>query len=249
MKLGRAMLVVAKPSRSMCSSTNLGSIQKEFSVQSDWFEDNWNARSGTPSKEIMQWVMSVMDIENREKEKVLDVAAGTCIFARSLAQSGAGSVIALDATLEMLKKGEAAAKKEGITNLKCVEGDALHLPFEDSSFDMVACRLCLHHFPDPLLCVQEMTRVVKSGGVVCIVDLTSSEDKASADEMNRLENLRDPTHTYALSKSSLLDMMLTANLKPEVQAPEDLPTLPVLMDLQAWMQVCTHFCRCIAVCK
>ena len=80
---------------------------------------------------------------------------------------------------------------------------------------------------------------MKTGGTVIIVDLTSSEDAASADEMNRLERLRDPTHTRALSPSGLSDMLTQAGLRAlhtHDSEGDQLPTLPVYMDLEGWMQ-------------
>ncbi|MCX7020459.1 MAG: class I SAM-dependent methyltransferase [Candidatus Sumerlaeota bacterium] len=43
---------------------------------------------------------------------------------------------------------------------------ALHLPFCSESFDFVLCTEVLEHLPDPLLCVREISRVLKQGGRV-----------------------------------------------------------------------------------
>ena len=62
-----------------------------------------------------------------------------------------------------------------------------HLPFADSSFDAVSCRIAAHHFPDVLAAVREMARVARHRVVICDNTFTSE----SAEEADRL---RDPSH-------------------------------------------------------
>src|SRR5690348_15897987 len=62
-----------------------------------------------------------------------------------------------------------------------------HLPFADRSFDVVACRIAAHHFPDVLAAVKEMARVASDLVVICDNTFTSE----SAEEADRL---RDPSH-------------------------------------------------------
>jgi ubiquinone/menaquinone biosynthesis C-methylase UbiE len=59
-----------------------------------------------------------------------------------------------------------AEKKSQNANLDFVCGDALHLPFEDSSFDFVFCRYLLLHIPGAFAAMEEMKRVCKPGGIV-----------------------------------------------------------------------------------
>lgn len=49
-----------------------------------------------------------------------------------------------------------------------IAADAQKLPFKDSSCDAVICETSLEHIKDPALAVQEMHRVLKSGGLVYI---------------------------------------------------------------------------------
>lgn len=52
------------------------------------------------------------------------------------------------------------------SNFNFVCGDALHLPFEENSFDFVFTRYCLHHLISALDGLKEMKRVCKPGGIV-----------------------------------------------------------------------------------
>jgi SAM-dependent methyltransferase len=54
-------------------------------------------------------------------------------------------------------------------NLSFREGSALAVPFEDASFDVVVTYQCLEHIPDPEAALNEMVRVCRPGGTICIV--------------------------------------------------------------------------------
>ena len=61
------------------------------------------------------------------------------------------------------------------------------LPFADSSFDAVACRVAAHHFHDVLAAVKEMARVARGRVVICDNTFVSE----SSEEADRV---RDPSH-------------------------------------------------------
>ncbi len=56
-----------------------------------------------------------------------------------------------------------------IDNLTLREGNALALPFADSSFDIVVSYQCLEHVPKPEAALKEMIRVCKTNGIISIV--------------------------------------------------------------------------------
>jgi len=88
---------------------------------------------------------------------VLDVATGGGHVARRLREAGA-KVVTVDAAPGMEPD---------------VIAPADHLPFADSSFDAVACRIAAHHFPDALAALKEMARVAAHRVVICDNTFTS----------------------------------------------------------------------------
>jgi SAM-dependent methyltransferase len=50
--------------------------------------------------------------------------------------------------------------------LDSVRADALHLPFEDSSFDRIIASEVMEHIPDDELALREFHRILKPGGVI-----------------------------------------------------------------------------------
>ncbi|MGJ3237295.1 MAG: class I SAM-dependent methyltransferase [Anaerolineae bacterium] len=55
-----------------------------------------------------------------------------------------------------------------------LQGDSNRLPFADNTFDLILARSLLHHLPDPSLGIQEMHRVLKTGGQVVLTDTNKS---------------------------------------------------------------------------
>jgi ubiquinone/menaquinone biosynthesis C-methylase UbiE len=107
------------------------------------------------------WANDLLDrIAPQQGESLLDVACGTGVVARLAARRGhSGRLVGLDRNKAMLDV--ARTRSPGI---KWIEGSALDLPFEASSFDIVACQLGLQFFPDRSLALQEMARVLRPGG-------------------------------------------------------------------------------------
>ncbi len=109
--------------------------------------------------------------EPAEGVDVLDVATGGGHVARRLREEGA-NVVTVDPAPGMQADVIATAE---------------HLPFDDSSFDAVACRVAAHHFADVLAAVKEMARVARHRVVICDNTFLSE----SSEEADRL---RDPSH-------------------------------------------------------
>ncbi len=106
----------------------------------------------------------------------LDLCTGTGDLAFAIANSEgfSGRVIGLDFSKEMLKVAEQRSKKSGENNssrLCFQQGDALALPFENDSFDGAIISFGLRNLSDLQKGLDEMARVVKSGGRVVNLDL------------------------------------------------------------------------------
>ena len=94
---------------------------------------------------------------------VLETAAGTGIVTSELAKRLAPGVtiIATDLNPAML---EIAARKMKVPNVTWRQADATALPFEDASFDVVACQFGVMFFPDKHTAYREVHRVLRPGG-------------------------------------------------------------------------------------
>jgi len=101
--------------------------------------------------------------------RLLDVGCGTGSLLKELSQSGKElNLYGIDVSPEMVKAAKMKLKDE--KRVELYEGAAADLPFQSNYFDYVVCMNSLHHHPDPKQSLTEMTRVLKPGGVMIIMD-------------------------------------------------------------------------------
>jgi ubiquinone/menaquinone biosynthesis C-methylase UbiE len=108
---------------------------------------------------------------------VLDVAGGAGEPSLTIARvvGLAGFVMCTDAVAEMVEAAERAAQRLGIKNMRFQQCTADSLPFEDNAFDTVVSRLGAMFFPDPLLSIREMLRVIRPRGTISLAVWHKSE--------------------------------------------------------------------------
>lgn len=112
--------------------------------------------------------LAALDLQNRER--ILDVGAGTGEFTRVLREESPGRVVAVDADRDLLQT--AARRSEGGGG-DGVVGDARRLPFQTDSFDLVVCQALLVNLPDPVAAIREFMRV--SSELVAAVEPDNTE--------------------------------------------------------------------------
>jgi ubiquinone/menaquinone biosynthesis C-methylase UbiE len=99
-----------------------------------------------------------------EPRDVLETAAGTGVLTRAMLAKFAhqARIVATDLNQPMLDR--AAARERGEGRITWRQADALALPFEDQSFDAVACQFGVMFFPDKVSGYRQARRVLKPGG-------------------------------------------------------------------------------------
>ncbi len=99
---------------------------------------------------------------------VLDVATGTGLVAReALSLVGrTGVVIGVDPSEPMMRSGL------GTTVLPLIQGSAERLPLADAQFDFVSLGFALRHVPDLHSVFHEFYRVLRPGGIACVLEIT-----------------------------------------------------------------------------
>ena len=163
------------------------------------------------------------------KEHALEVAAGTCICGRALAPF-VKDITCLDLTEEMLTQGKKLAEEDGIKNISFQTGNAEELPYEAETFDLVITRLSLHHFTDTEKPFREMQRVLKKGGKLVVWDMEATEESLR-DIDDKIERMRDPSHTRILSREEFEKLFQ----KDFLLQCEETTLVPV--NLNSWMNL------------
>src|SRR5512139_886517 len=111
---------------------------------------------------------------------VADVGTGTGFVAAGLA-SRADRVIGFDASPEMLAVARRNLARFDNVEFREAVGD--QLPVASETFDGAFANMVLHHAPDPLAAIKEMTRVLKPDGVLCITDLDTHDHEWQREQM------------------------------------------------------------------
>jgi ubiquinone/menaquinone biosynthesis C-methylase UbiE len=181
------------------SSEQHALVRSQFARQAATFESPAYLFT---DESILGWISDHVPVS--PGERVLDVAGGTGALARHLAGRGASAVV-LDLVPEML----AAAPRRA--DVLYVLGDAAAMPFADAQFDLVVTRFAVHHLEDPLAVFRQMARVGVDGARVAVIDML---DGGLAH--NELERLRDPSHTAALSRETLVALLREAGFTAEI---------------------------------
>ena len=148
----------------------------------------------------------VRAIDPRPDDRALEIATGPGYLAMALAPY-CHEVIGLDLTAAPIAIAQRAIHERGLSNIRFEVGEADNLIYGDGEFDLVVCRFAFHHFMHPETILAEMCRVCRVGGTVVVEDLYANENPARAARCNRIEQLRDTSHTRALALSELIAMM------------------------------------------
>jgi ubiquinone/menaquinone biosynthesis C-methylase UbiE len=132
----------------------------------------WDRKSGDYDREMAVWDRRLFGDSrawacSRTTGVTLEVAVGTGLnlphYPADLALTG------IDLSAGMLAIARARARRLG-RPAPLVHGDAHALPFADGAFDTVVCTFGLCAIPDVDLAVREMTRVLRPGGALVLVD-------------------------------------------------------------------------------
>jgi SAM-dependent methyltransferase len=100
----------------------------------------------------------------------LSVGCGPAVFLRELAEMHPEMEVAgVDVSSTRLRAAE--ERLRGVPNAWACQGNAMSLPFDSESFDVVFCRFLVEYLPDKALAIREMARVCKPGGTVLLQDL------------------------------------------------------------------------------
>jgi phosphatidylethanolamine/phosphatidyl-N-methylethanolamine N-methyltransferase len=103
----------------------------------------------------------------KEGDKVLIIGAGTGLDLEYIPRGC--KIVATDITpsmVERVRKRNTQMKH----HLEAMVMDGQHLTFADNTFDKIILHLILAVIPDPVACIRETERVLRSGGQIVIFD-------------------------------------------------------------------------------
>ncbi len=104
---------------------------------------------------------------------ILDVATGTGDLALAAMRLNPKRITGIDISENMLAIGKKKVVQRGLSEkIDLLRADSEKIPFGDSVFDVAMVAFGVRNFADPLRGLTEMNRVVRSGGLIMVLEFS-----------------------------------------------------------------------------
>lgn len=145
-------------------------------------------------------------------ERILDIGVGPGLLAYDLARlvGAAGALTGLDTAPAMV--AAAGERLREMPQASVVEGDAVHLPFEDAAFDAAVSTQVYEYVADMPAALAELHRILRPGGRALILDTDWRSIVWHSSDAARMERV------LACWDAHLVDPHLPARLGPMLRA-------------------------------
>lgn len=169
---------------------------------------SWDIDRGWRKKAIRQ-------LAPHRPQTILDVATGTGDFAILSAQMlKPRTLIGADISEGMMEIGRQKVKQLGLDGtISFVKEDCLQLSYEDNTFDAVTAAFGIRNFADLDKGLREMCRVLKPGGHLCIVELTTPVSFPMKQLFHLYSHTILPVYGRLISKDSSAYTYLTKTIE------------------------------------
>lgn len=155
--------------------------------------------------------------ESFKNPKILDVAAGTADLSLAAMKLDPEHITGIDISVKMLEIGrEKISRKRLDDRIELVQGDSEKIPFANDHFDVAMVAFGVRNFADPLKGLSEMTRVVRRGGMVMVLEFS----KPVKSPVRQLYNF------YFLNVLPLIGRLFSKNKKAYSYLPESVMQFP-----------------------
>jgi ubiquinone/menaquinone biosynthesis C-methylase UbiE len=155
-------------------------------------------------------------ISLQDGDRVLDIACGTGILARVVAERfrNIASIVGVDLNPGMLEVAREHTPTTSIS-IEWRQGDACTLPLPDHRFDVVFCQHGLQFIPNQVAALREMKRVLVPGGrlVFTVWGEPTPYQAALAESLRR--HVSETAATSCLAPFALGDVGIIRNLLDE----------------------------------
>jgi ubiquinone/menaquinone biosynthesis C-methylase UbiE len=141
--------------------------ERPYRVDAEWNRAVFARRTGKVAAFLTPHLRSGM--------RLLDCGCGPGTITVDLAHAVApGEATGIDLREDALAQGRALARERGIANVTFETASVYQLPYPEGSFDAAFACAVLQHLAAPLAALKEVRRVLKPGGVIGIVDGSST---------------------------------------------------------------------------
>ncbi|KAB5529017.1 S-adenosyl-L-methionine-dependent methyltransferase [Coniochaeta sp. 2T2.1] len=177
--------VTAKDEKTLREQRAAKLAEEYYDFVSPMYEQGWGQRFHytpmTPGLSIAEsmskYERDFAEIAGLKKGlKVLDLGCGVGGPARTLARHIGCEIVGVANNAWLVERGQALTKAEKLDHLiGFVEGDFMHLPFDNNTFDAAYSFEALCYSPDPAVAYKEAYRVLKPGGLFAFHDFAMTD--------------------------------------------------------------------------
>jgi ubiquinone/menaquinone biosynthesis C-methylase UbiE len=181
-------------------------------------KEKWNKRAETADRK--SWLY---DYLRRAQEDVislaqiieninfLDIGCGTgwAVGQAAKAAGYKGMFYGVDLSPMMIEK--AGENFKAYNNLHFIQSSSESIPLDDNLFDIIICTNSFHHYLHPEKSMKEISRLLKSGGKIFILDPVA--DSWHYRLVDKIIKIFEPQHVKMYSTAEFKSFMLQAGLK------------------------------------
>ena len=154
-------------------------------------------------------VISLLDI--KENMNFLDIGCGTgwAVGQAARLAGNKGSFYGVDLSSGMIEKAKENFKDR--TNFHFIQSNAESIPLNDNFFDNIICTNSFHHYLHPEMAMDEIHRLLRTGGKIYILDPTA--DYWFIKIIDKIIKLIEPGHVKIYSTKEFESLLINAGLK------------------------------------
>jgi ubiquinone/menaquinone biosynthesis C-methylase UbiE len=121
---------------------------------------------------------------------VLDIGTGLAHLPIKIADRNLSlEIVGLDVSRDMMKIARANVRGADAENVQLLVGDVAQIGMQDESVDLAVATLSFHHWSNAAKALEELYRVLKSGGEVWIYEVNSDLTPQSEEWMKSKHNI------------------------------------------------------------
>src|SRR6516162_1346287 len=141
--------------------------ERQYRIDDEWSRNVFARRTGEAARFFLPYLQAGM--------RLIDCGCGPGSITVDLAQAvESGDTIGIDLREEAVVQGRMLARERGLANVEFLVASIYQLPFADCSVGATFTCAVLQHLAAPLAALKEIRRVLKPGGVIGIVDGSST---------------------------------------------------------------------------
>lgn len=191
---------------------------------------------------------AIEQLSEHRPKTMLDMATGTGDFAILAAKMlKPDKLVGADISEKMMEIGRQKAKAEGLAEvITFMKEDCMNLSFADNTFDAITAAFGIRNFQDLDRGLREMCRVLKPGGKLSIVELTTPVSFPMKQLFGIYSHTILPVYGKLISKDSSAYHYLTATIEAFPQGEQMVGILHKAGFGEAWFKrltfgICTMY--------